>query len=474
MELSPSPPLDRLEQLLRGWCAEHPVQHSRLENLLPAIVAEAARAPEPEPTLQSSLDLLAQMAQWQRYLTSLSEHPGAVRRLVSLIGASPWLGQLLAARPALADELLPDRFAARPPDRAALRASLHDTLKCCSEDEPTQWIALRNFKHSCLLHILALDLEAKLSLAEVSGALSDLADVLLETVLTRVGARQAAVQKPAFDKTPAPLGIVAYGKLGSREMSYASDTDIVFLHEDAPDTSAAGLARLASTVNQWVTAPTAAGILYETDFRLRPYGASGLLVTSLSAFRDYQLNAAWTWEHQALTRARFIAGASSLADAFARLRRDVLGRPRDREKLRSDVLEMRARIAAGHQRGAGSHGDKNLFDVKHSLGGIIDVEFIVQYLILQHAHQHPALLDANDNTTALECARALGLIPSSLAAATAAAYSAYRLWMHRERLRGNETVRVARTEAQSHQVAVSDLWGHVFGAMRETGGFKHA
>jgi glutamate-ammonia-ligase adenylyltransferase len=468
MNLTSSPPVDRLEQLLRSWCREHPSDHVRLETVLPAVVTEAARAREPDATLQSALDLLGRMAQWPRYLRSLSEHPGAVRRLVGLIGASPWLGQLLTARPALADELLPDRYAARPLDRAALRTSLQDTLRRCSDDEATQWIALRNFKHSCLLHILSLDLEGALGLDEVSGALSDLADVLLETILLRVGARLGSGVAAATT----PLGIIAYGKLGSREMSYASDTDIVFLHEDGAETTS--VARLATTVNQWITAPTAAGTLYETDFRLRPYGASGPLVTSLSAFRDYQLNAAWTWEHQALTRARFIAGAPTLAAAFARLRRDVLVGSRDPGKLRSDVLAMRARIAAGHQRNAGTHRDGATFDVKHSRGGIIDVEFIVQHLILQRAHAHPGLAEVSNNVGVLASASALGLIPDDLARATADAYCAYRLWMHRERLRGNEIVRVAVQEAQLHQSTVSELWAHVFAETVETGGTRHA
>jgi glutamate-ammonia-ligase adenylyltransferase len=468
MQITAPLPLDRLEQLLRSWCERHPAHHVRLEAVLPAVVAEAARAAEPEPTLQSALDLLERMAQWPRYLTSLSQHPGAVRRLVGLIGASPWLAQLLTARPALADELLPDRYAARPLDRAALQGSLQGTLKRCSDDEMTIWIALRNFKHSCLLHILALDLEGALDLDEVSGALSDLADVLLETVLARVSARQGVAGLGGA----APIGIVAYGKLGSREMSYASDTDIVFLHEDAPAAGVEALSRLASTVNQWVTAPTAAGILYETDFRLRPYGASGLLVTSVAAFRDYQLNAAWTWEHQALTRARFIAGAPALAAAFAQLRRDVIGRVREPEKLRRDVLEMRKKIEASHSRSARPQDD--LFDVKHSRGGVIDLEFIVQYLILQGGQAHPALLEVHDNATALESASTLGLIPVSLARAATTAYATYRLWMHRERLRGNETVRAPRAELQVHEAAVRELWAHVFAETFDRKGTTHA
>ena len=314
----------------------------RFEAVLPALLLGAARAPEPEATLRCALDLIVRMAAWPRYLAVLAAQPGGVARLVSLVGASPWLGQLLVARPALADELLPGRYAARPPARAALAQSLDETLARCSDDEVSQQIALRNFKHSGLLHILALDLEGSLDLREVSGALSDLAEVLLGAVLARVTARLGMGPTP-------PLGIVAYGKLGSREMSYASDTDIVFLHADRDDAPGADLMRLAGAVNQWLTAPTVAGVLYETDFRLRPYGASGLLVTSLRAFRDYQQSTAWTWEHQALTRARWIAGDARLGEAFRALRQEVLLRPRDGDQLRDDVLAMRERILASHR-----------------------------------------------------------------------------------------------------------------------------
>jgi glutamate-ammonia-ligase adenylyltransferase len=433
----------------------------RLEGLLPVIVDSAAATSEPDTTLRTALDLALRMAAWPRYLTTLATHPGAVARLVALIGASPWLGQLLLARPALADELLPGRSGDRPPERAALQASLDDTLARCSHDELGPMIALCNFKHSVLLQVLALDLEGALTLDQVSGALSDLAETLLAIVLQQVSRRAGHGR----DQGDAAIGIVAYGKLGSREMSYASDTDIVFLHGGDPSADATAQVRLATTVNRWLTAPTAAGTLYETDFRLRPYGASGQLVNSLPGFRDYQLNAAWTWEHQALTRARFIAGTDALATGFTQLRREALGRVRDPEKLRADVLGMRARILASRPRPAGLATD---FDVKHSRGGVIDLEFIVQFLLLRRAHQHPSLTEVGDNAGALAHASALGLIPAGLARETASAYSAYRLWMHRERLRGNEIVRVPLQEAKFHQAAVKELWAHVFAETTES------
>jgi glutamate-ammonia-ligase adenylyltransferase len=429
----------------------------RLEGLLPVIVDSAAATSEPDTTLRTALDLALRMAAWPRYLTTLATHPGAVARLVALIGASPWLGQLLLARPALADELLPGRSGDRPPERAALQASLDDTLARCSHDELGPMIALCNFKHSVLLQVLALDLEGALTLDQVSGALSDLADVILAAVLARLSERQGLGRA-------SPLGIVAYGKLGSREMSYASDTDIVFLHEDGGPEAQPDLTRLASNVNRWLGTATPAGRLYETDFRLRPYGEQGLLTSSLSAFREYQETAAWTWEHQALTRARFVAGAPTLGQRFAQVRRQILLRPRQQNALRAEVLAMRQRILASSK---GGQSPSHSFDVKHSPGGIIDVEFVVQYLILSQAAAQPALLDAQDNAAALALCARLGLVPAALAEAATLAFRSYRLWMHRERLRGNETVTVDPALAEPHRAAVLSLWQHVFSPLAE-------
>jgi glutamate-ammonia-ligase adenylyltransferase len=329
-----------------------------------------------------------------------------------------------------------------------LAARLHARLAAEADDEEAQLLALRQFKRERVLHILALDLDGVLDLAQVSGALSDLAELLLGTVLSRVSARMGLGEH-------SPIGVIGYGKLGSREMSYASDTDIVFVYDGTSDEPEADLARLAITANRWITAVTPAGVLYETDFRLRPYGNGGLLVTPFSGFREYQREHARAWEHQALTRARWIAGAGPLARAFAELRREVLARPRDPRALATEVMAMRDRIFAAH----GSTGPD--FDVKHSRGGVIDVEFVVQYLVLRHGGAHPVLLEGTDNAGTLAHAARLGLVSPSLAAQATAAFERYRLWMHRERLRGSEQVRVLAVEAEAHRIAVEELWREV-------------
>jgi glutamate-ammonia-ligase adenylyltransferase len=347
------------------------------------------------------------------------------------------------------EDLVPEARARGPvprrlPDLSTLRRLAAEAL-AGAPDEESEMVALRRWKRERVLHILALDLDGALDLDEVSGALSAVADVLLELVLSRLSDRLGL--GPA-----SPVGVIAYGKLGSREMSYASDTDIVFVYDSVGGTPETELQQLARAANRWLTAHTAAGALYQTDFRLRPYGSGGLLITPFSGFREYQREHARVWEHQALVRARWITGTRPLACAFEDLRQEIVRRRRDPEPLRAEVLAMRERIWAACTPPA------DRFDVKHSRGGIIDVEFVVQHLVLRHAADHPALAAVHDNAGALARGVEAGLLPAEMASPVAAAYRRYRQWMHHERLRGNELVRVARAEAEPHRQAVLALW----------------
>lgn len=427
---------------------------SPLAPVLRPTVAAAAACRHPDRTLRLGLNLLEGLVERGDSLQRLAADPAAVHRLVALLGASPWLGELLVADPRLVDDFLPDRPEGHPQQQPAVgsRADLAAALDHCDGDEEAELLALRAFKHRGVLNILAADLAGRLDLDGVSGALTDLAELLLGTVLARVGRRLGLGDDPAA----LPLGIVGYGKLGSREMSYASDTDIVFLYEPGCGVPEAELARFARTVNHWITASTAAGSLYATDFRLRPYGDGGNLVSSFDSFRDYQTHQAWTWEHQALTRARWLAGDARLGAAFPALRAATLQRPRDPGRLRDDILGMRARIQAAHGRGLPA----GAFDVKHSRGAIIDLEFAVQYTVLRHAAQHPALLESTVSQVILATAAGRALVHPELAAGAARAYHQYRLWMHAERLQGNEHIRVAEAVADPHRRAVLALWQH--------------
>jgi glutamate-ammonia-ligase adenylyltransferase len=422
----------------------------RIEALASGALDAAGASLEPELTRQRAGDLLEQLALQPELLARIAPHPEALRRAVTIIGASPALGHFLIGQPEMLQALLPGRALAAPSlDTKEARARLDDALDR-STDEESALVALRAFKWGHVLPILAADLEGALSLDQVSHALSDLADLILTTVVSRVSASMGL-------GGDSPIGVICYGKLGSREMSYASDTDIVFVYDQRRGFSPEDLTRLAGAVNHWLTAHTVLGALYATDFRLRPHGDSGQLVSSLGAFRHYQMSSAWTWEHQALTRARWLACDPDLGQALRDVRVEVLRRPRDPDQLRTDVLSMRDRLFK-----QSSRSTSGAFDVKHGRGGVIDVEFIVQYLILRHASANPALCDVGDNSGALALGASLGLLPGDLARAVGAAYRQYRLWMHRERLRGNETVVVAPEAAADHRRAVMTLWGQVF------------
>jgi glutamate-ammonia-ligase adenylyltransferase len=245
--------------------------------------------------------------------------------------------------------------------------------------------------------------------------------------------------------------------LGGNELGYASDLDLVFLYDDPATEAPEQYARLARRINHWLTSMTSAGVLYETDLRLRPDGVSGLLVSPLESFREYQLRHAWPWEHQALTRARFVAGDAAIGRSFEEIRIAVLREPRELEPLRSGVVEMRRKMLEGHP------NKSERFDLKHDRGGIIDVEFIVQYLVLGHAHEHEALTGNIGNLALLKLAARLGLAPEGPAHAAHDAYRRFRQLQHSLRLQGEAYARVEPAAVADETAAVRALWNEVLG-----------
>jgi glutamate-ammonia-ligase adenylyltransferase len=276
-------------------------------------------------------------------------------------------------------------------------------------------------------------------------------DVAIVMVWRKLAARigHSAEEPPRF-------AVISYGKLGGKELGYASDLDIVFLFDDPAPSATEIYARLATRLNTWLSAQTSAGKLFETDLRLRPNGDAGLAVSSMAAFRQYQLEAAWVWEHQALTRARFSAGHPALGDEFEGIRREVLRRSRDLIDLRNEVLAMREKMFSAHG------GKSERFDIKHDRGGLIDVEFIVQYLVLGHAHQHPELCGNLGNIALLGIAGGLSLIPTALAARVANAYRELRRLQHALRLNDAQLGGVDAAMVADHGDAVRLLWHHIF------------
>ncbi|MDB5904511.1 MAG: glutamate-ammonia-ligase adenylyltransferase, partial [Betaproteobacteria bacterium] len=353
---------------------------ARLARLIPLTLAAAAAQPNRDAAAQRMVELLDSVSRRESYLALLEQYPQALARVAELMSASPWAAQYLTQHPILLDELLDTRSLYDTPDWTALAAALRRELSDAEGDVEKQMDLLRHFKHVQTIRLLAQDLAGTLPLEKLSDHLSDLASTILKIVvdLAWQGIKQRHRETPAFS-------VVGYGKLGGKELGYASDLDLVFLYADPAPEAPENYARLARRINHWLTSMTSAGLLYETDLRLRPDGASGLLVSTVDAFREYQTLHAWPWEHQALTRARFVAGDASIGRAFEAIRIAILRQPRDLAALEAAVIEMRRKMLDAHPNASG------LFDLKHDPGGIIDVEFIVQYLVLGCAHAHEAL-----------------------------------------------------------------------------------
>jgi glutamate-ammonia-ligase adenylyltransferase len=435
-----------------GRYREMPAEsQGRLDRIVPLAVEAAAATPNPDATLGRMLDLLEAVARRGSYLALLVEYPHALSRLAALMSASPWVAQYLASRPILLDELLDTRTLYAAPDWPAAARQLHLQVADAAGDTEKQMDALRHFKHAHTMRLIAQDLAGSLPIETLSDHLSDLACVVLEEVL-----RVAWSLRPQHRETPR-FAVVAYGKLGGKELGYASDLDLVFLYDDPAPEAAEAYARYAQRINTWLTSMTSAGVLYDTDLRLRPNGAGGLLVSPLASFEDYQRRHAQLWEHQALTRARFVAGDREIGAAFERLRVELLRRPRELPALRREVATMRRRMLDAHPNPTG------LFDLKHDRGGLIDVEFIVQYLVLGYAHRHAELTGNIGNLALLKLAGRLGLIREARALAAHDAYRRFRQLQHGLRLQGEKYARIAPEAVAAPRRAVIELWEEVMG-----------
>jgi glutamate-ammonia-ligase adenylyltransferase len=396
------------------------------------------------------LAIIESIGRRESYLALLLEYPRALSAVARLASTSPWAADYLSRQPVLLDELIAPQTQELP-DWKRLQTELHAELEASAENQEQQMDLLRNFKHAQTFRLLALDLAGGISLETLSDHLSDLAALLLDETLCFVwrGLRKRHRDTPRF-------AIVGYGKLGGKELGYASDLDIIFLYDDPDDDAAEIYARLAQRINTWLTSTTAAGPLYETDLRLRPNGAAGLLVSSLEAFREYQFGQAWVWEHQALTRARAVCGDQDIGAKFEQVRIDVLRKNRDLDELRREVVRMRQKMRDAHP------NTSELFDLKHDAGGIVDVEFIVQYLVLGYAARQPRLTGNIGNLALLNLAAELGLIPAELASDTVTAYRLFRTRQHALRLQGERYARLQRAEVSGAIASVRKLWSWVF------------
>lgn len=424
---------------------------NRFDALMPRVIEAAATTQDADETLARCLDLLEAISRRGAYLALLQQYPQALRRVADLVGSSRWAAQYLSRHPILLDELLDDRNHEVEPDWRRFRNELAAHLDAIEPDMERQMDLMREQHHAQVFRLLTRDIAGLLTVEKLADHLSALADIMVDLTIPLCW-RKIKIRHRDEPK----FAVISYGKLGGKELGYASDLDIVFLYDDEAPESAEVYSRLAQRTNTWLSSQTAAGILFETDLRLRPNGDAGLIACSLEAFRKYQLESAWVWEHQALTRARFTAGDAAIGDAFERIRCEVLRLPRDLTQLRAEVVGMRQKMRDAHG------GKSALFDLKHDHGGLIDVEFLVQYLVLGHAHAHPELTGNLGNIALLRIAAELGLIPAELAEACGDSYREFRRLQHRQRLNGQPS-RVEPDEVAAARKPVEALWSEVFG-----------
>jgi glutamate-ammonia-ligase adenylyltransferase len=424
----------------------------RYDALLPRVIELSARAGAPGAALARTLDLLEAISRRSSYLALLYEYPQALEKVVQLLAASDWAAAYVTRHPLLLDELLDVRTLYAAPDWKEFAAGLRRQLAQHADDAERQMDVLREAHHAQVFRLLAQDLAGQLTVEVLADHLSALADLMLTVTLELCWAQLRTRHR----ETPR-FAIVAYGKLGGKELGYASDLDIIFLHDDDDARAPELYARLAQRINSWLGSPTASGVLFETDLRLRPNGEGGLMVSSVEAFREYQEKDAWVWEHQALTRARYCAGDAAVGAAFEAERVAILRRSRDPAALRREVVAMRAKMLDAHPNTSG------LFDLKHDRGGMIDIEFIVQYLVLAHAQRHAQLTGNLGNIALLKMAGELSLIPLATAMTVRDGYREYRHLQHAERLNGARYARVAHAPLQAYIDATLALWEHVFG-----------
>jgi len=427
-----------------------PASRERFDALLPRVIELAAAAGAPAAALARTLDLLDAISRRSSYLALLHEYPQALEKVVQLLAASDWAAAYVTRHPLLLDELLDARTLYAAPEWKEFAAGLRAQLARHKGDAERQMDLLREAHHAQVFRLLAQDLAGQLTVEVLADHLSALADLMLTITLESCWAqlRNRHLEVPRF-------AVIAYGKLGGKELGYASDLDIIFLFDDADAQASALYSRLAQRINSWLTSATASGVLFETDLRLRPNGAGGLMVSSLDAFREYQEKDAWVWEHQALTRARYCAGDAAVGAAFEAERVTILRRRRDPDALRREVVAMRAQMFDAHP------NNSDLFDLKHDRGGMIDIEFIVQYLVLTHAQRYPQLTGNLGNIALLKMAAELDLIPPAAAMTVRDGYREYRRLQHAERLNGAQYARVERSPLAPYIDAALELWESV-------------
>jgi len=455
----------RLRERVQRW-REHPRVLALRDDARQRLVRLLARTAQWLREGRVGEDAAVRMTDWiepllrrESYLALLWERPAVHERLLRLLGAARWPARYLMQHPGVIDELASDsmlreRFAA-----ADFERELEDRKRALQRtgeaDDEALLNLLRRAHHAELFRTLARDVEGMLTVEQVADDLSALADTTL-----KVTARWCWERLKQRHRDTPLFAILGYGKLGGKELGYGSDLDIVFVYEDEDERAPEIYAAYVRKIINWLSTKTAEGDLFEIDTALRPNGNSGLLVTTFHAYANYQegrgSNTAWTWEHQAMTRARFVVGLETLRPGFDAVREKVITAPRDMDALRREIVAMREKVRAAHPVREGR------FDLKHSPGGMVDAEFAVQYLVLSQAGRHRELIPNVGNIALLRRAEAAGLLPAGIGQAAADAYRELRRHQHRARL-DEESTQFDPAGLGTERDAVLALWNRVFG-----------
>ena len=448
-----------------------PKGRRRLDKLMPRFLKEIGSCENPLITLRRVIDLIKTIERRTSYLALLLENPTALSHLVKLSNASPWIASFLARHPVLLDELLDPRTLYQPPPKNEMKKGLRQRLALIAPDDLEYQIEqLCIFKQINVLRVATADVSGTLPLMRVSDYLSEIAETILNEVVdlafNHLVSKHGAPACRLGDK-PCQRGfaVIAYGKLGGLELGYGSDLDLVFLHAGTHEQtrgaqraidSAQFFNRLGQRVIHILTAHTRAGKAYEIDMRLRPSGSSGILVSHIDAFSEYQETDAWTWEHQALIRARPICGDDLIAGRFEKIRAKVLARPRSDPELKKEVVRMRERMRQELLK-----PEAGVFDLKQDVGAMVDIEFLVQYLVLLNSHKHPGLLQWTDNVRLLQTLMETGTMDEVTAHQLKHAYLIYRAVAHQLSLQ-EKPATVARDKFDRLQKRVAEIYQSVF------------
>lgn len=434
-----------------------------MSKLIPLILHSVLEKPECYLLYRKVGKILQTIATRTAYIELLLENPGALNQLVRLCDASDWISEQLTLHPILLDELLDPKALYSPTPLKEYGAQLRQYLLRIPEDDMEQVMeGLRQYKQCQQLRIAAADVTGAMEVMMVSDHLTSLAQAIIEHVID-IAWSQLIVRygMPAFEGDEKGFAVIGYGKLGGMELGYGSDLDLVFVHSAQSGKltdgakqidSAHFYLKLAQRILHLFNTRTVSGVLYELDMRLRPSGSKGLMVTHIESFLDYQQTEAWVWEHQALVRTRIVCGSTWLTHRFNRIRENILSRQRQVSELQDNVSKMRVKM-----RDHLTQGTADIFDLKQDNGGIADIEFIAQFLVLAYSHQYPNLMVFSDNVGVFKQAALDNLIDKEQQLTLSSAYQSYRHKGHRLVLNDlkNQT---SEKEFESQRLAVSKIW----------------